>query len=204
MAKESTREDRMLVLIVIAEAVECTLTGAGRKESKRPLWKRLFKVAARGGPDFRCRAHVRVAPAGVDEEDLRLRARNPNLVGDRGEQESEWLLPPFTGALRGSIGRKQSKFATDPTGVPTEIHHRDIAVLERSGEAGERVLESWAVRVDQKLRGESELGQPIMDGKGIANRPDHTLELSIVRYADHECTALGLGGSGAMPRQNGQ
>ena len=43
-----------------------------------------------------------------------------------------------------------------------------------------------------------------MDGTGITNWPDDTLELSIVRYADHECTALGLGGSGAMPRQNGQ
>ena len=43
-----------------------------------------------------------------------------------------------------------------------------------------------------------------MDGTGIANRPDDTLELSIFRYADHECTALGLGGSGGLQRQNGQ
>jgi hypothetical protein len=105
MAKESTREDRMLVLIAIAEAVECALTGAGRKESKRSFRNRLSELPARGGPEFRCRAHVGVAPASVDEEDLRLRARNSNLVGDSGEQKSEWLLPPFPGALRGSIGR---------------------------------------------------------------------------------------------------
>jgi hypothetical protein len=158
MAKESTREDRMRVLIAISEPVECALTGTGRKECERSLGKRLFNVAARGGPDFGCRAHVRVAAAGVYEEDLRLRARNSYVVGDRGEQKSEWLLPPFPGALRGSIGRQQSKFAADATGVPTEIDDRDIAVLERSGEAVERVLESWAVRVDHKLRGEAELG----------------------------------------------
>jgi hypothetical protein len=68
------------------------------------------------------------------------------------------VLSSFPCALRGSIGRQQSKFATDPTSVPTEIDDRDIAVLERSGEAGERVLESWAVRVGHKLRGEAELG----------------------------------------------
>jgi hypothetical protein len=204
MAKESTRKDRMRVLIAIAEPVQCALTGAGRKECERSFRKRLSNVAARGGPDFGCRAHVRVAPASVDEQDLRLRARNSYLVGDRGQQQSKWLLPPFPGALRGSISRQQRKFATDPTGVPTEIDHREIAVLERSGEAVERLLESWAVRVDHKLRGESELRQSIMDGTGIANRPDNTLELSIVRYADHECTALGLGGSGAVQRQNGQ
>jgi hypothetical protein len=99
---------------------------------------------------------------------------------------------------------QQSKFATDPTSVPTEIDDRDIAVLERSGEAGERVLESWAVRVDHKLRGEAELRQPIMDGTGITNWPDDTLELSIFRYADHECTALALSRSAALQRQNGQ
>jgi hypothetical protein len=76
MAKESTRKDRMRVLIAIAEPVECALTGASREESERPLRKRLFKVAARRGPDLRCRAHVRVSAAGVDEEDLRLSARN--------------------------------------------------------------------------------------------------------------------------------
>jgi hypothetical protein len=43
-----------------------------------------------------------------------------------------------------------------------------------------------------------------MNGTGIANRPDDTLELSIFRYSDYECTALGLGRSGAVPRQNGQ
>ncbi len=146
MAKESTREDRMLVLIAIAEPVECALTGAGGKESERSLRKRLFQLAARGGPDFRCRAHVRVSAAGVDEEDLRLSARNSYVVGNRGEQKSEWLLPPFPRALRRSIGRQQSEFAADPTGVATEINDRDTAVLERSGEAVERVLESWAVR----------------------------------------------------------
>ena len=52
MAKESTREDRMRVLVVIAEPVECALTGAGRKESKRSLRKRLFKVAARRRAQF--------------------------------------------------------------------------------------------------------------------------------------------------------
>jgi hypothetical protein len=104
MAKESTREDRMRVLIAIAEPVECALTGAGRKESERSFRKRLFKVAARGGPDFRCRAHIGIAPASVDEEDLRLRARNSYVVGDSGEQKSEWLLPPFPRALRGRIG----------------------------------------------------------------------------------------------------
>ena len=76
MAKESTREDRMRVLIAIAEPVECALPGAGREQGERPFRKRLFQLAARGGPEFRWRAHVRVAPAGVDEEDLRLRARN--------------------------------------------------------------------------------------------------------------------------------
>jgi hypothetical protein len=106
--------------------------------------------------------------------------------------------------MRGSIGRQQSKFAADPTGVPTEIDNSDIAVLERSGEAVERVLESWAVRVDHKLRGEAELRQPIMNRTGIANRPDDTLELSIVRYADHKCAALALSRSGGLQNQNGQ
>ena len=101
VAKESTRKDRMRVLIAIAEPVECALTGAGREEGERSLRKRLFKVAARGGPEFRCRAHVRVAPAGVYEEDLRLRARNSYVVGDRGEQKSEGLLPPFPGCPAG-------------------------------------------------------------------------------------------------------
>jgi hypothetical protein len=53
MAKESTREDRMRVLVAIAEPVECALTGAGGKESERSLRKRLFKIAARRGPKFR-------------------------------------------------------------------------------------------------------------------------------------------------------
>ena len=139
MAKESTREDRMRVLIAIAEPVECALTGAGREEGERPFRKRLFQLAARGGPEFRWRAHVRVAPAGVDEEDLRLRARNSYVIGDSGEQKSEGLLPPFPGALRGSVGCQQGEFATDPAGVPTEIDNRDAALLERSGEAVERV-----------------------------------------------------------------
>ena len=53
MAKESTREDRMRVLVAIAEPVECALTGAGGKESERSLRKRLFKIAARRRPKFR-------------------------------------------------------------------------------------------------------------------------------------------------------
>jgi hypothetical protein len=71
----------------------------------------------------------------------------------------------------------------DPPSVPTKINNRDIAVLQRSGEAVERVLESWAVGVDHKLRSETELRQPIMDGTSIPNRPHDTLELSIFRYA---------------------
>jgi hypothetical protein len=43
-----------------------------------------------------------------------------------------------------------------------------------------------------------------MDGTGITNWPDDTLELSIFRYSDYECTSLGLGRSGAVPRQNSQ
>jgi hypothetical protein len=43
-----------------------------------------------------------------------------------------------------------------------------------------------------------------MDGTGITNWPDDTLELSIFRYADHECTALALSRSAALQRQNGQ
>jgi hypothetical protein len=113
-------------------------------------------------------------------------------------------LPPFPRALRGSIGRQQSEFATHPTGVATEIDDREIAVLERSGEAGERVLEGGSVRIDHKLRGEAELGQPIMDGTSIANWPDDTLELSVFRYADHECSALALSGGGALKRQKRQ
>src|SRR5215208_3890256 len=165
MAKESTREDRRRVLIAIAEPVECALTGAGREQGERPFRKRLFQLAARGGPEFRWRAHVRVAPAGVYEEDLRLRARNSYVVGDSGEQKSEGLLPPFPGALRGSIGCQQREFATDPAGVATEIDNREVAVLER-----------WPVRVNHKPRGEAELRQPIMDGARIANPPDDTLE----------------------------
>ena len=88
--------------------------------------------------------------------------------------------------------------------MPTEIENRDIVLLERGREAVERILESWAVGVDHKLGGEAELRQPIMDGTGITNWPDDTLELSIFRYADHECAALGLSGSGALQRQNGQ
>jgi len=204
MAKESTREDRMRVLIAIAEPVECALTGAGREEGERPFRKRLFQLAARGSPEFRWRAHVRVAPAGVDEEDLRLRARNSYVIGDSGEQKSEGLLPPFPGALRGSIGCEQGEFAIHPAGVPTEIDNRDVALLERSGEAVERVLEGWPVRVKHKPRGEAELRKPIMDGVRIANRSDDTLELSIFADADYNCSALRLSRGGALQHESGQ
>jgi len=43
-----------------------------------------------------------------------------------------------------------------------------------------------------------------MDRASIANRPDYTLELLILRYADHQCAALALSRSAALQRQNGQ
>jgi hypothetical protein len=36
----------MRVAVAIAEPVECALTGAGREESERSLWKWLFQLAA--------------------------------------------------------------------------------------------------------------------------------------------------------------
>ena len=37
-----------------------------------------------------------------------------------------------------------------------------------------------------------------MDSTGITNWPDDSLELSIFRYADHECAALALSRSAAL------
>src|SRR5215204_4683776 len=58
MAKESTREDRMRVLIAIAEPVECALTGAGREQGERPFRKRLFQLAARTWRQISRRAKI--------------------------------------------------------------------------------------------------------------------------------------------------
>src|SRR5215218_11099656 len=79
-----------------------------------------------------------------------------------------------------------------------------VALLERSGEAVERVLEGWPVRVNHKPRGEAELRKPIMDGARIVNRPDDALELSIFPDADYNCSALRLSRGGALQHESGQ